>query len=619
MNRYKRISSSVLAVLTDYPTGVSITDLSERLELHRNVLTKYLKILEAQGKIDIIQVGNARYIKRSYRTLADFFLNNTAHPVIVFDRDLYIVNINSQAFRWFQGMDELTQSYNGMPYHLKEIVGEDVFSGLNQAVKGIKTEFKCFSTPDDDKQCYIQQCIPVVFDDGAPGAALLIDGILDTNTDQVSDHTVLVYQALLHDHIQFFVRFSSEGIILFMNRSFAMHLGYDDDNQVHPLFLIPYPEDEYVIFKEKIATINSREDVIEIEIRRVLPSGELCYERWRVQGFFDNNTLIEYHAIGLDITPFMRNEKNYLLNYEKQMQLLEDTTSELREANQDLYKEIIRREKLETELFLIRYAVDSAKDLMFILKSDGKIFFTNRKVEEITNIPGEELKGKSIETILIFQDDKNKSFTPFSKLLKNEKHLPITAYGVFSSSDLLYINFEVLINEVENLDEKFYYIIARDIHERLESERLLCEREKQYRFIADHTIDVTLLMNIEPEKILYVSPSCFDLLGISPEECLSKPLQTIIFGIGYEKVRANLQDRIVRYIAGDESAISEKGIYHLNHEDGSCIMAEMVTTLIKNDDDTVNQVFFVMRNMARPEIPEYQSSMSKYFGLWPKS
>jgi len=56
-----------------------------------------------------------------------------------------------------------------------------------------------------------------------------------------------------------------------------------------------------------------------------------------------------------------------------------------------------------------------------------------------------------------------------------------------------------------------------EIKERVLQNEELSRREQEYRFLADHSVDLITLMN-ENFKCLYVSPSCEFLLGYLPEE-----------------------------------------------------------------------------------------------------
>jgi len=65
--------NKIIETLSDYASGLTITDVSNKIKVHRNTVSKYLYILEAEGKVLKKEIGNANlyftskriYLKRS--------------------------------------------------------------------------------------------------------------------------------------------------------------------------------------------------------------------------------------------------------------------------------------------------------------------------------------------------------------------------------------------------------------------------------------------------------------------------------------------------------------------------------------------------------------------------
>jgi diguanylate cyclase (GGDEF)-like protein/PAS domain S-box-containing protein len=62
--------------------------------------------------------------------------------------------------------------------------------------------------------------------------------------------------------------------------------------------------------------------------------------------------------------------------------------------------------------------------------------------------------------------------------------------------------------------------VGRDIQQRVEAERRLQEGEARYRFLAENSIDLILLVGADGKR-LYASPACRKLLGYEPEETIA--------------------------------------------------------------------------------------------------
>jgi DNA-binding transcriptional regulator YhcF (GntR family) len=56
LNNYKR---QILDILDDHPFGLSITEIAEKSEFHRNTVSKYMNILEAEKKVNKKRIGTA--------------------------------------------------------------------------------------------------------------------------------------------------------------------------------------------------------------------------------------------------------------------------------------------------------------------------------------------------------------------------------------------------------------------------------------------------------------------------------------------------------------------------------------------------------------------------------
>jgi DNA-binding transcriptional regulator YhcF (GntR family) len=77
-NNYKAV---IIDKLEDHPFGLSITEISNKTSFHRNTVSKYMSILEAEGKVNIKKIGAARIYttkKRKYlrRSLVVSFIQS---------------------------------------------------------------------------------------------------------------------------------------------------------------------------------------------------------------------------------------------------------------------------------------------------------------------------------------------------------------------------------------------------------------------------------------------------------------------------------------------------------------------------------------------------------------
>lgn len=63
MDREKNIKKNILSFLKKHDEGITITDVSKFLGIHYITATKYLAVLEAEGKLTHRKVGMAKLFK----------------------------------------------------------------------------------------------------------------------------------------------------------------------------------------------------------------------------------------------------------------------------------------------------------------------------------------------------------------------------------------------------------------------------------------------------------------------------------------------------------------------------------------------------------------------------
>jgi predicted ArsR family transcriptional regulator len=63
MDREKKIKRNILNFLKKHREGITITDVSSSLGIHYITATKYLAVLEAEGKLTHRKIGMAKLFK----------------------------------------------------------------------------------------------------------------------------------------------------------------------------------------------------------------------------------------------------------------------------------------------------------------------------------------------------------------------------------------------------------------------------------------------------------------------------------------------------------------------------------------------------------------------------
>jgi PAS domain S-box-containing protein len=456
----------VLTTISEYPHGISIIDLSQKIGIHRNVLIKYIKILEAQGKVELKKVGTAKYIKISNRISAEYLKEFSSDPVLLFDHDLYCVDFNNQANIFFDEKfkvnkkQEISKILFSLPSNL------ELQDNLICALKGVKSEGITQYDTELKKVDLKYKALPLVFDDGMYGAALLFEDITDYKNNFIDSGNIITkYSVDTDDQMRFIIRFSSDGIITYMNKAYASHIGYEITiGSQSPRFIPSFPEDIYSELTDEVRKISVFNPFIFVDIRRIIHLGDVVYERWRVQGIFnEKGDLTGYQAEGLDITDIRKREQDLILQLDTLKRTMDIRTSEIIGINQELYREIIRRESIESYLQLIQNAVNSAYDTIFILKNDGEICYANEKASEMTGICNTLLIGRKIDSILSYKDHESDLILKFSCESINPDKLPHVIRGIVNGTGTKDKDVEFTVKKIRMNDLNYFCLIIRDI------------------------------------------------------------------------------------------------------------------------------------------------------------
>ena len=130
--------------------------------------------------------------------------------------------------------------------------------------------------------------------------------------------------------------------------------------------------------------------------------------------------------------------------------------------------------------------------------------------------------------------------------------------------------------------------------------------EELYRMLADHTHDLICLHNLDT-SFSYLTPSVFDLLGLSQEELLGKKVGDLIHEEDFLILEDALENKILK------GKMVEALTYRIRHKSGEYLWFESVAGPVFKEGKIVSFVTS-SRNItqwmkANKEIQEYQESL----------
>jgi PAS domain S-box-containing protein len=338
--------------------------------------------------------------------------------------------------------------------------------------------------------------IPVVFDTGKPGVAVLMERDEHSGEPLNGETASSDILALLDDQMEYVVRQTAEGITRYVNETYCHAVGKSREELVgRPFKPLVSPEDADRI-RAHHASLTVQYPVGTIEYRAVMANGELRYQRWQDRARFNGRgELVAINSCGLDITDLVTVNRKLKKTQETLEESIVSRTDELRGINRHLYAEIAQREKMEEQLLLTQFAMDNATDMIFWIDQDARIKYANTLAAETLRYDINEILQRSFGDIVPAY-----SLAAWDTLWQELK----TGGGLSRETTLVKrdgtrLPAEVKLSYLEYHGKQFIYCIGRDLSEHTRMKRALQESNKKlnvFSSIARHDIQnkITVLL-----------------------------------------------------------------------------------------------------------------------------
>jgi PAS domain S-box-containing protein len=175
-------------------------------------------------------------------------------------------------------------------------------------------------------------------------------------------------------------------------------------------------------------------------------------------------------------------------------------------------------------------------------------------------------------------------------------------------------DFRISLKLIEIKGDQFSIWIAQDITNNKETEEVLRKSIEKYQIISENSADVIWTLDLTTRKFTYVSPSVFNLRGMTPEEVMEQPMEAAMTPASYLKVTASLPDLIAAFHAGDQDRRIHTTEVDQIHKNGSIIPTEVVTTPLTDSTGQIVEILGISRDISERRRTELalRESESKF-------
>lgn len=572
MHSHVEYTEKIIKLLEEHPEGMNIYDLSQTLKCHRNSVSKYLSLLHLDGRVDLHYNGREKIYSRSYRIPFNTLKQINSQPMIGLDKNLDIIDINEPFLKLLNLSHKETvlsqniQNISFYPFHDPGIV-----QPIKTALKGKEYSQIIELYVNDRTSYYKLKCIPTIFENKKIGVALLINE--DLGKKELEEYIKLLnerYQILSEDREEYVVRFLPDGTITFINEAYCKDLGLPCNDIMGKKFKPIIPGDEKALLKSHFSSLTEDNPVSVIEHRCIFPDGSLRWHRWKDRAIFREGKIVEYRSVGFDITEHKQKEESYIKIQDSLNERIGEKSEEGRKINQELYREILKREKVENALkeseSRYRAIVESQVELIFRWKPDGTLTFVNDAGSKYIRIPLESLLGQNFLEFLPEEDqcrvkESIASISPSNPYVVIRHRIVLPAGGTPWQEWSVGAIFDDAGNPIE------FQSVGRDITDLIYAKKSQQEPDR-CKTILDQAVkdmpvwyqDAIICLDAEGH-FTYVSPIVEQMQGFRSDELIGKHISLFMHPEDFAKGTA----AFIKTMSG-KTNLSEFRVFH---KDGS--------------------------------------------------
>ena len=379
-------------ILKGHPRGITISDLSTKMEMNRNLVAKYLDILLISGQVDMQVIGAAKVYFLTHRVPISSMLEYSTEMLIILDQERNIIHVNKPLLEQVnetrealigRKIKELPHPFlKALPVRLTSRDTEQTVEQVSEIEYSIKGK----------KRYYKVKQLQTAFEDGSRGITLIIEDITEDKTyREMLEFNEAQYRGIVEDQTEFITRFLPGGTIIFVNDAYARYLNKKKSDLLGGP-LVPNIDNDYIgIMNTCIESLDFQTPVKSFECQIHHPPGHDRWNVWTVRALFDDHQkLIEYQAVGKDNTE-KREAATRINQYVKDLEFLSRKAQEFVELHKeaDIFKIIGQGiSELLPHAVICVNSYDPLSDTMIT-----RAVFSDRDHELLNTCLGKEFEG----------------------------------------------------------------------------------------------------------------------------------------------------------------------------------------------------------------------------------
>ena len=535
------ITARIKEVLEKHPEGLSITDLVRSVKVNRNTAGRYLENLLLSGQVEMRRFGMAKMYTLTKRMPVSSFLSLSSELVMQLNSSQRVIYANDPLLA-FLGAPAKDLFGKNIEFTSFPIVFEDIFPELlDRFRKGLNGEewHGELSRPVREK-FFFCRITPTVSDEGTKGVSVLLEDISNKKRDEVRIRKSEAWLRSIFMASPVGIGVVSGRVFLEVNDRFCQMTGYSPSELVGKSVRVLYPsQEDFNMVGEQVYNQVQRCGTGSVETR------------WRKKdgGIID---------ILLNLTPLDPAHMSGGITF---------TALDITERKQ-------AEQALRESENRYRTLAETSRDLIFLIGRDDRVEYVNSFAAAILGLSADEIIGKKRSSFFTGEPGKHQAqelHRVFETGTAGNSERAMEIFGTLHWFD----HYLMPITDAQGTVTSVLGV-SRDITDRKLADEQRLQREQQYRFISDNSLDI--INRQTPDCICtYVSPAITPRLGYSEEEVLGKSVLAMVHPDDLGRVRQDIM------------AIMQNGSYHVTstfrfrHKDGRYLRFESTTKIIRDE------------------------------------
>ena len=310
------------------------------------------------------------------------------------------------------------------------------------------------------------------------------------------------YRNIVESQMELVCRFLLDGTLTFVNEAICRLLGQKREEVIGQNFYAYVHPDDQEKTRRNLESLSIENPVGSNEERVILPNGEMFWWHWNNQALFDGNgVLVEFQAVGRDVTARKRAEEKLRESEERHRLLLE-----------------------------------SSPDPIVVYDIEGRATYVNPAFVQTFGWSSEELLGKSIN--FVPEESWPETKAAIDRMKGGERILSLDTRRLTKDGRVLDIQLSSSLFEDRDGNQAGNIVILRDVTNQKLAQEVIRESEEKFRALFDHM--PTMAFVIDRNHRLIAGNSAFtekmgDQVNRTTLELSGVPRPTKEFWYGIEK------------------------------------------------------------------------------------